>query len=89
MGERWVAQEVAQLSSELRSLGTAKRATGEMKYLKSDLDFFGAGVPAVRSVAKRWKKNHPHATRDEILTLTGSCGLHHARTAQPAPGRGR
>lgn len=71
MGERWVAQEVAQLSAELRALGTAKRAAGEKKYLKSDLDFYGVPVPAVRSVAKRWKNDHPDATRDEVLTLTG------------------
>ena len=72
MDRRWVAHEVAQLSTELRALGTEKRASGEKKYLKSDLDFYGAGVPAVRAVAKRWKKDHPGATRDEILSLSGA-----------------
>ena len=70
MGGKWVADEVAQLGSALRSLGTAKRAAGEKKYLKSDLDFYGVPVPAVRSVAKHWKNDHPDATREEILALT-------------------
>lgn len=68
---KWVVHEVRQLSEELRAIGNPKRAAGEKKYLKSDLDFYGVPVPAVRSVAKRWNNNHPDATRDEILTLTG------------------
>jgi len=42
-----------ELESELRTAGTPARATAERAYLKSDLEFFGAAVPAVREVAKR------------------------------------
>jgi 3-methyladenine DNA glycosylase AlkD len=69
-GNKWAAHEARLLGDELRAIGDPKRAGGEKKYLKSDLEFYGTGVPALRSVARRWKRTHPDATRDEILTLT-------------------
>ena len=40
--------DVDALRRRLRALGTPERATNEKRYLKSDLEFFGATVPAIR-----------------------------------------
>lgn len=40
------------LAAELAALGTPARAAAERAYLKSDLAFLGAGVPAVRRVTR-------------------------------------
>ena len=47
----------------LEPLGTAERALGEKKYLKSDLEFLGVGVPAVRKTAKGWLRQQPGLQR--------------------------
>ncbi len=41
------------IEAELRAVGTRARAEGSKRYLKSDLDFLGATVGAVRDEAKR------------------------------------
>ena len=41
------------LDTQLRELGTPKRAAGEKRYLKSALVFYGVTVPAVRKLAKQ------------------------------------
>lgn len=42
---------MARLDAELRAAGTPARATSEKAYLKSTLVFYGAGLPAVRTIA--------------------------------------
>jgi hypothetical protein len=44
-------QQVAdEIEAELRAAGTPERAAGERRYLKSDLEFVGATVPAATGV---------------------------------------
>jgi 3-methyladenine DNA glycosylase AlkD len=38
------------LAEELRAIGNPERAAAERRYLKSDLEFFGVGVPDMRRV---------------------------------------
>ena len=52
-GRAAVKRLAADLEQELRAAGTPERAVAERAYLKSDLEFFGTAVPAVRLVAKR------------------------------------
>ena len=53
----------------LRGLGTAERADNEKAYLKSDLDFAGAPVPAIRATIGSWCKTRPGLTHDDLVGL--------------------
>jgi len=44
------AAEAAHWERALRRVGTAARAATEKAYLKSDLEFAGAGIPAIRAI---------------------------------------
>jgi 3-methyladenine DNA glycosylase AlkD len=48
----------AALTQTLRPLGTAARAAQEKRYLKSDLEFIGVPVPALRLAVKSAVKDH-------------------------------
>jgi 3-methyladenine DNA glycosylase AlkD len=47
------------VTEELRPLGTPERATQEKRYLKSDLEFFGVTVPAIRRVVQGAARRYP------------------------------
>lgn len=47
------------LAGTLRSLGSAGRAAQEKRYLKSDLEFFGVGVPDIRRAVKAAARDIP------------------------------
>ena len=47
------------VADELRALGAAERAAREKRYLKSELEFFGVPVPAIRRVVKGAVRAHP------------------------------
>jgi 3-methyladenine DNA glycosylase AlkD len=47
------------VTDELRPLGTPERAAQEKRYLKSDLEFFGVGVPDLRRVVKAAVRARP------------------------------
>ena len=47
------------VADELRAAGTADRAAQEKRYLKSELEFFGVGVPALRRVVKSAVRGYP------------------------------
>ena len=68
------AQATAELlHQQLAAVGTPQRAQSERAYLKSDLQFLGATVPAMRSVFKSWFKSHESEhgklTHDELFAL--------------------
>lgn len=45
--------EVDDLKRDLRAAGTPERARAEKRYLRSDLEFWGTPVPAIRAVVRR------------------------------------
>ncbi len=64
-----IQRTLAGVRADLRAKGTAKRAAGEKKYLKSSLTFLGATVPVVRATAKAFARAHPELGRDELVAL--------------------
>ncbi len=54
----------------MKEIGTAKRAEGEKAYLKSDLEFFGVPVPALRTCIKNELKRPPELDRGAVLDLS-------------------
>jgi 3-methyladenine DNA glycosylase AlkD len=54
---------------ELTGGATPERAAAEKRYLKSDLDFIGASMPAIRKVSKALQREHPELARPEVLRL--------------------
>lgn len=63
------AQAAAALESALRSKGSPDRAIQEKRYLKSELEHFGASVPAIRAVVQGFSRDHPDLGRSELLRL--------------------
>ena len=57
------------ITAELRAAGRADRAVQEKAYLKSDLDFFGVGVPATRAVVRTWCRAHSGFGHDDLTAL--------------------
>jgi 3-methyladenine DNA glycosylase AlkD len=61
--------EAELITHQLRAAGQPDRATSEKAYLKSDLDFFGAGVPAARAIVRAWARDHPDLGHDELTAV--------------------
>ena len=59
----------ARIESDLRAVGTPERAEGERAYLKSDLEFVGATVPAIRKVVKAFVREHPDLGHGDVVEL--------------------
>jgi len=57
----------ARVEEALRALADPERARQEKKYLKSDLDFLGVGVPVIRRVVTDTARSHPGLPRDDAL----------------------
>jgi 3-methyladenine DNA glycosylase AlkD len=55
------------VAGELRPLGSAERAVREKRYLKSDLEFFGVPVPAIRRVVKAAVRGYPGLDASEMV----------------------
>lgn len=53
----------------LRDVSTPERAAGEKRYLKSDLDFIGATVPATERTVRDWLTTFPILDREALLAL--------------------
>jgi 3-methyladenine DNA glycosylase AlkD len=53
----------------LRAAGRPERAARERAYLKSDLEHWGAGVPAVRAVARTFARSHPGLPASAVRSL--------------------
>jgi 3-methyladenine DNA glycosylase AlkD len=66
----------------LAALGNPDRAVHEKAYLKSDLAFLGASVPAIAKAAKQFTRTHQEMAADDVVDLTNdlwSLGVHEAR----------
>ena len=75
---------VAALDAELRAAGTPDRAENEKRYLKSDLEFYGATVPAIRKVVKAFLRGAPDLDRERLLAIAAqlwSAPVHERRMA--------
>jgi 3-methyladenine DNA glycosylase AlkD len=64
-----VKAAIADATRALSAAGTPARAAGAKRYLKSELVFLGASVPAVRAEAKRVVRSHRELTRAELRAL--------------------
>jgi 3-methyladenine DNA glycosylase AlkD len=60
------------ITAELRAAGRPERAVQEKAYLKSDLNFFGVGVPTTRTVVRAWCRAHPGLSHDDLTALAAS-----------------
>ena len=67
--QRLVDDLVQEIDGALRAAGNPERAVEVQRYLKSQLTFYGAGVPAVRAAAKRVRKAHPALARPTAVAL--------------------
>ena len=59
----------ARIDKELRTRGDPERAVAEKKYLKSDLEFFGASKGAIRETVKAFVRGHASITHDDLIEL--------------------
>ena len=62
--------EAAAIEASLRGLGTPQRAASEKAYLKSDLEFTGTPVPAIRATVRAWCRARPELTHAELIAVT-------------------
>lgn len=69
------ADHVADLRAQLDALGNPERAVQEKRYLKSELEFLGVGMPGLRKVAKAFVRAHA-LDHKELLTLTRALWAH-------------
>jgi 3-methyladenine DNA glycosylase AlkD len=67
---REATAEAAAIEASLRGLGTPQRAASEKTYLKSDLDFTGTAVPAVRATVRAWCRSRPDLIHAELIAVT-------------------
>ncbi|MEM9692659.1 MAG: DNA alkylation repair protein [Myxococcota bacterium] len=64
-----IEDEVEALRAALAEVGTEERAQFERGYLKSDLEHIGVKVPEIRKLAKRFRREHPTLSRDDVWSL--------------------
>jgi 3-methyladenine DNA glycosylase AlkD len=57
------------IEQQLAELGTPQRAAGEKRYLKSELEHFGASLPATRRVVLATLAEHPSLGHDDIVAV--------------------
>ena len=60
----------AAIEASLRGVGTPQRAASEKAYLKSDLEFTGTPVPAIRATVRAWCRARPDLTHAELIAVT-------------------
>lgn len=73
----------AELDAALRVAGTPERAAQEKRYLKSDLQHYGARMPVINRVARAFSDAHPELSRAELRDLVEALwapGVHELRT---------
>ena len=74
----------ATVLERLRQAGSPERAEHEKGYLKSDLQFLGASVPAIRSTALALHQELPGLTHHDLIALVEAlwhAGIHELRMA--------
>jgi 3-methyladenine DNA glycosylase AlkD len=69
MGSSAGAADAAAIEQALRALGTPERAVTEKAYLKSDLEFTGTPVPAIRSVVRSWRRQQHGLDHDGLVAV--------------------
>lgn len=57
------------LTERLRAAGSPERAAAERRYLRSELEHLGTGVPAVRKAARDALRRHGIADHDDVVAL--------------------
>ena len=62
-------EAVRRLLDRLRAEATPGRAEHEKAYLKSELEFLGASVPAIRRAATMLYRENPDRPHDEVVAL--------------------
>jgi len=62
-------RHIDQIDAALRARGSPGRAEHEKTYLKSELEHYGTGVPAIRSVAREVASQHHGLSHDDLLGL--------------------
>ena len=70
------------IEARLRAVATPERATHEKAYLKSDLEFLGASVPAIRKIAKDVHRELGDVAHDDAVALVDALwnrGIHELR----------
>ena len=60
---------IAEIESGLGAVATPERAANEKRYLKSDLQFLGATVPATKAVMRAALKPHGKLDRDAVIAI--------------------
>jgi 3-methyladenine DNA glycosylase AlkD len=71
-----ISEHVSALRAQLQALRDSERAQQEKRYLKSDLEFIGVGMPALRKTAKAFVRAHPELDHDRLLQLTHALWQH-------------
>jgi 3-methyladenine DNA glycosylase AlkD len=69
LAERDGRGQATAIEASLRALGTPQRAASEKAYLKSDLEFTGTGVPAIRATVRAWCRARPDLTHGELIAV--------------------
>jgi 3-methyladenine DNA glycosylase AlkD len=65
-----VAEIAARIEEQLRANGNPERAVAERKYLKSDLEFYGASMGAIRALVKAFVRGDPSSiTHDHLIEI--------------------
>ena len=79
-----VRDAVAFFRHRLSSVGKPERARTEKAYLKSDLRFYGAGMPEIRRAVADFAREHPALERAELRAIAEACyasDVHELRSA--------
>jgi 3-methyladenine DNA glycosylase AlkD len=66
----------SRIEADLRAAGTPERAASEKRYLKSDLEFFGVTVPAIRKSVTAAVRANGGLSRDELLDVVATLWAH-------------
>ena len=61
--------QAAEIERKLREVADPARAEHEKRYLKSDLEFIGVGVPAMRLVVREFLRERGKLGREQLLGL--------------------
>ena len=61
--------DIEGMRAHLREVGTEDRAANEKRYLKSDLEFYGARVPEIRKAAKAALRAAKPVEHDDFIAL--------------------
>ena len=79
----------SQFDAALRDAGTPERAVQEKRYLKSDVQHYGATMPVINRVTRAFSCAHPEMTREDMSALVESLwapGIHELRVAAEVVG---